>query len=112
MSTWLKAESTFRQYRLADGALWTVQNEYQHETCPHCSGQQYCRLTHVLRLDPEGRPLRPEWHINRRADLQELKSIVVTYLDVAATVGVAEVEHDGRWALESGGKIFGQQEIS
>lgn len=106
-SSWIDDQATVRKYRLFDGSSWVVQNEYRPVDCPHCHGQQYCRLTHIWHYDSEGR-CHPEWHLNLDTDLKRLKELLVTY---NGDVGVAEVEVDGRWVLMKGGERIAVQAL-
>jgi hypothetical protein len=47
--------------------------------------------------------------VNLKPTLDELKTLLVTYLDDAQTIGVTEVEFDGSWVLMADGKCIAKQ---
>lgn len=107
-SSWLDDEKTVRRYPFPDGSAWVVQNEYQPIDCSECGGTQYLRLTHIWHLAQDGL-CTPEYHVNRRDDLEELKSLLVSYTGPDQTP-VREVEIDGKWTLLVGEKVVSQAE--
>ena len=105
-SSWIDEEKTAREYLLADGSKWIVQNEFQPVECPHCGEMQFQRLTHIWHIDPQGCCM-PEYHINRNVDLEALKRLLVSYTE--QSVGISEVEINGEWVLKAGDEIIARK---
>ena len=106
-SSWLDDQMTRRKYRLSNGLMLVVQNEYRPVPCPHCKDQQYCRLTHIWHYDAQNRCV-PEYHVNFGTNLEDLKSLLITYVD---GIGVNEVETKGKWILMKGDEQVGQETV-
>lgn len=96
---------TNRRYRMRDGKICVVQNEYQRVTCLSCGEQQFCRLTHIWRYDAPN-IIRPEYHTNYGQDLHKLKELLITYIDSAS---VRESIIEGKWALVMEDEIIGEE---
>ena len=112
MPTWMPEKRTEREYRMRDGSIRKVRNEYQSVTCPHCQEDQYCRLTHIVLFDRQGMPIAQEYHNNYNADLECLQALLVTYLtadDEKRGMGVTEEPREGKWVLVRGGEIIGTE---
>jgi len=107
-SSWLDDEMTKRRYRMRDGSVWVVQNEYQRVTCPSCDQLQYCRLTHIWHYDSQNR-FSPEYHTNYDARLDKLKSLLVTYIGEEA---VTEAFVNNKWVLLMGEQMIGEEVAS
>ncbi len=106
-SSWLDDKKTNRQYMFPDGTSWVVQNEYRPIKCPDCTGQQYCRLTHIWHFNVAG-ACSPECHLNLNTSLAELKTLIVTYIE---EVGVSEVEDEIGWVLMKGNEIIARATV-
>ena len=105
--SWLDDEMTEREYRLADGTRWVVQNEYRPLKCPQCDKEQFCRLTHIWHYDNQDR-CTPEYHVNFNTDLASLKELLVTYINGNP---VCEVENEGKWLLMMGKEKIGEERM-
>jgi len=108
-SSWLRNEMTMRRYRMRDGSVCVVKNEYQRVTCPSCDQLQYCRLTHIWNYDAQNRCSPPEYHTNYNADLDALRSLLVTYSGEAP---VTESFVNDKWVLLVGGQTIGEEVTS
>jgi len=86
---WLRDQRSTRKYLINDTQLWIVDNQYQKFKCGHCKNSNYGRLTMITFFNSED--LRnftgQEVHINHRTDLDELKSVLIKYID---DIGVYE----------------------
>ena len=106
-SSWLDDEATERTYLFREGFRWVVRNEYRPIGCPKCRHVQYLRLTRIWHRDSQG-TRGPECHLNENIDIEELKRLLITYVD---GVGITESEVGGTWALMKGDAIIAHQEI-
>ena len=106
-SSWITQERTIRTYKMVDGELWNVDNQFQEVDCPHCKEKIYCRLTRILRAKPGSPYDREELRTNYGSNLSELKKLQVAYLDEAKEHSVLEKEHNGNWVLVCGERELG-----
>lgn len=106
-SSWMAGERTIRTYKMLDGELWNVDNQFQEVDCPHCKEKIYCRLTRILRAKPDSPYDREELRTTYRTNLPELKKLQVTWLDEPKEHAVVEKEHNGKWVLACDGRELG-----
>ena len=98
--SWLDKEMTKRYYEIDHDHYCIVQNEYQKVKCLHCSKEQYCRLTHFWLVNRSSGKKETIWHTNYHRDLNELKHLLVQYVDGKS---ITERFSGNRWILEKDG---------
>lgn len=111
MSSWMRDEGIKRSYRIEDGTMWLVVNDFQVVVCPHCQEYQYGRLTQLWHFDPARSCLiNFEAHNNYGTDLEQLKSLLISYLTVnGVKEGVTEEQREGKWVLVCDNQIIGEE---
>jgi hypothetical protein len=104
--SWLRSEGSRRWYKIDDGTIWEVINEYQELKFATCSTVIYGRATSIFHYEGKGK-LVPELHNNYAADLSSLKSLQVTYGNGGAAI--SEVNDGSGWTLLRAGQIMGHE---
>ncbi len=106
--SWLRDQRSTRKYLINDNKLWLVDNQYQKFKCGHCEDSIYGRLTIITFFNSADLKNHKgqELHINHRTDLDELKSVLIKYID---DIGVYEKNIDGVWSLVWKDNVIGKE---
>lgn len=105
--SWDDTRTTARRYRFDNGTEWTVQNQYRpilchpDHDCDH--DPQWLRLTHIIINSTIAA------HINIKSTYEEVRGVLVEYLDAQKTIGIHEIEDGGSWILQADGQTIAKQ---